>query len=56
MCEHKYVHLDTSRNCESQRHGYNKQWKRIDRFFCEKCLEIETKIRTACEMDEPEWY
>lgn len=56
MCEHKYVLLETIKDCENPRNGYNKSWKRTDLFFCEKCLNYESKVKTACEINKPEWY
>jgi len=56
MCEHKYILLESNKSCESQTYGYNKQWKRESVFFCEKCLDIQTKIQSSCQMDKPEWY
>ncbi len=53
-CDHKFVHLDTSKFTESE--SYNFRFVRIDRFFCEHCLEDRTKVRTECSRDTPEWY
>lgn len=59
-CEHKYVYFDTSRQ-----HGERaccgissaKDWKRIDRFYCEKCLDIKEIVKTAEGYeDKPEWF
>ncbi|KZL88689.1 hypothetical protein [Clostridium magnum] len=60
QCEHKFIHMETSRQ-----HGEDawigvrpgKEWKRIDRFFCEKCLEFKEITKTAmCYEDKPEWF
>jgi hypothetical protein len=37
-CEHKWVHMRKEENVEV---GY-RQWKAVDRFYCEKCLEQKT--------------
>lgn len=59
-CNHKFVHLETVRQ-EGSRPSFGissgQQWKRIDRFFCEKCLEEKKKVRTAEGWEEqPDWW
>ncbi len=54
-CEHKYVYMETVRQCASI--TLKKEWKRIDRFYCEKCLEIKDIIKTApLREKKPEWF
>lgn len=52
--------MDTSRqHCERASLGISsaKEWKRIDRFYCEKCLDIKEKVRTAEGYeDKPDWF
>ena len=45
-CEHKFAHLDTIYKKEHYPGTYCTSYKRIDRFFCEKCLEEREKIKT----------
>jgi hypothetical protein len=56
MCDHKFVHLDTIKKHDTS--GYNTQFIRIDRFFCEKCLEQKEvrKSEYAYSRETPEWY
>lgn len=53
-CEHKFVHFDTLKSKENS--TYQIGWKRIDRFFCEKCLEYKDKEQKEWSRDRPEWY
>jgi len=59
-CEHKFVHMETIKQCgERPSWGFSsgKQWKRTDRFFCEKCLTIQEKVQTAEGWEEkPDWW
>lgn len=55
-CKHKFVFMETIRQ-----HGttayYSISWKRVDRFYCEKCLEIKELIKTAPGYyNKPEWF
>jgi len=58
-CEHKWVFMETARQ-----HGKSScydspavNWRRTDRFYCEKCLEIKEIIKTAPGWeDKPEWF
>ena len=58
-CEHKFVHLETIKE-ESRwvpnTSGQYSPWKRIDRFFCEKCLEISEKRREEYSQKKPDWF
>lgn len=55
MCEHKFIYMETNKS-----HHYdgpfNTHWIRIDRFFCEKCLEYRDKKQEDWSRDKPEWY
>lgn len=57
MCDHKYVHLETTKN--EVHCGNHVTWKKCDRFFCEKCLDIKEIERIekieACK-GRPAWY
>lgn len=58
-CEHKWVFMETAKQV-----GYigsystpSKEWRRIDRFYCEKCLEIkEIKKTVPGRCEKPEWF
>ena len=58
-CEHKYVHLETVKEKPqgiSGTYSYT-DWKRVDRFFCEKCLEVVERTKTASGRGEqPDWF
>ena len=64
-CAHKFVHIETIyRGAKTSQvvafYGankfYAKEYVRIDRFFCEKCLEPQEK-RVECLTDRPpEWW
>ena len=53
-CEHKWVFLETKRIYDHQ--GYNDNFVRIDRFYCEKCLEQKDVRREGYSRATPEWY
>jgi hypothetical protein len=55
QCDHKYVHLETSRWHDSGG-GYQTRWVRIDRFFCERCLKTRELRRDEYSREQPEWY
>lgn len=46
MCDHKWVHFET-RYLYIDNYPGSSQFKRIDRFFCEKCCE-EKVIEKSC--------
>lgn len=55
-CNHKFVHMET---VKKEGHPLCKtlEWKRIDRFYCEKCLEIRSIVKTALgNQGKPEWF
>jgi hypothetical protein len=59
-CEHKYVFIDSSwQKGERPSWGISgeKQWKRVDHFFCEKCLIMNDVTRTAEGWENrPDWF
>lgn len=55
-CDHKYTHLETKREQDINVTGYQIGWRRIDRFFCEKCLKYKDKVREEWSRSEPDWY
>ncbi len=59
-CNHKYVFMETVRQRGERASfgiSHQKDWKRIDRFYCEKCLEIKELVQTAPGYkDKPDWF
>lgn len=56
-CNHKFIHLETEAFSESTGR-YMITWKRIDRFYCEKCLEEKEIIKRHESVDShnlPDW-
>jgi hypothetical protein len=59
-CEHKWVFMETVKQ-RGERASFGispqKEWKRTDRFYCEKCLEIKEIVKTEYGyMDKPDWF
>lgn len=56
-CEHKFVLLDTVKRKVSETYGNS--YKRIDIFFCEKCLEtkeVKKEEYIGYRENIPDWY
>ena len=53
-CEHKWVYMDPKKY--SKYNGYVSTFTRIDKFYCEKCLEIKDIKKEGYDRDTPEWY
>jgi len=53
-CEHKWVYMDSKKY--SQYNGYCSTFTRIDKFYCEKCLEIKEIKKVDSSRDTPDWY
>lgn len=53
-CDHKFVYLETTKHTENS--VYQIGWTRIDRYYCEKCLEYRNKVMEEWSRDKPEWY
>lgn len=55
MCEHKWMYLDTRYICE--KYSYTNSFKRVDRFYCEKCCEIkEVEKYESDSRNVPIWF
>jgi len=54
MCEHKWVLLEVIR--KTGWGSYNTEYIRIDRFYCEKCLEQKNVEKRGYSREVPEWY
>lgn len=54
-CNHKYVHLETAKWIDSSG-TYNNGFFRIDRFFCEKCLDRKEVKKSEWCRETPEWF
>lgn len=60
QCDHKFVYMETVKQ-RGQRPSFGLSstvdWKRIDRFYCEKCLEIKELVKTEYGWkDKPDWW
>jgi hypothetical protein len=56
-CEHKWVFMETVKQAGISAYSETRNWKRIDRFYCEKCLEIrEIKKTEYGWKPKPEWF
>jgi hypothetical protein len=55
LCEHKWTFIETKTKTKSDG-GYNVQWIRVDRFFCEKCLEPRDVIQQDWSREAPHWW
>lgn len=59
-CNHKYMFMETVRQRGERASfgiSHQKDWKRIDRFYCEKCLEIKELVKTSPGYeDKPDWF
>ena len=55
-CEHKWVYMDTKKHYDSAGYGYNIEYTRVDNFHCEKCCEVNSRIRKETCRVEPDWY
>ena len=53
-CSHKFVHLDTAR--WTRYSDYNTKFVRVDKFFCERCLETKELRKEEYSRDTPDWY
>lgn len=54
--EHRYVLLDTGKTSRSDA-GYQIKYQRVDRFFCEVCLETKEIVREEWSSNgPPNWY
>lgn len=54
-CEHKYIHFDTKKNVVSAG-PYQREWTRVDQFFCEHCCDTKIVRKEEYNRDMPEWY
>lgn len=54
QCQHVWRHLETVRWTDFG--NYNSHFHRVDRYFCEKCLETHEKKQDEFSRDTPEWY
>lgn len=54
-CEHRFVHLRTSRRSDCTG-GYTTKFTLVDFFFCERCLEEKSVKKEEYSRDTPEWF
>lgn len=55
MCKHKWVLLQVRKSKEYDGQ-YNTHYKRVDEFFCDRCLEYREKVFEDWKRDPPDWY
>ena len=57
MCEHKWTHFET-RYLLIDNYPASNQFKRIDRFFCEKCCKVKEIVKSCMDWEDrnPEWF
>lgn len=56
QCNHKWVFQDSIYYCQYSCYG-NSEYKRIDTYYCEKCLEQkEILAKCECSREKPYWY
>lgn len=53
-CEHNFQYMGSSKISNSS--GYNIIYKKIDYFYCTKCLEQKEVRKEEYSRDIPEWY
>ncbi len=54
-CEHKFVYIDSKKWIS--RGGYRPfEYTKVNRFFCEKCLQTKEIERKEVSWGEPDWY
>jgi hypothetical protein len=61
LCNHKFVHFDTLYKKTTVGGGnpflpHYSIRKRIDRFFCERCLELKDVIKEQISEYPPDWW
>lgn len=55
-CEHRWIFMETVRQPGYSGYG-SRDWKRIDRFYCEKCLEFKERIqKEQGYKSKPDWF
>lgn len=52
--EHKFIFIESIKRRE--RAGHNDLFRKIDRFFCERCLETREVEKHEYSRDIPDWY
>lgn len=57
MCDHRFVHFET-RYIYIQRKYGSSTFKRLDRFFCEKCCEEKVTEKECQDYEDknPIWF
>ncbi len=53
-CDHKFVHIETIK--KTGRGGYQIEYIKIDRYFCEKCLEQKEIQKREWSDQTPLWW
>ena len=53
-CDHKWQHQETKKRTRYGR--YNSEWIRVDRYYCQNCLEIKELKKSEYSRQCPDWY
>lgn len=54
-CQHKFIYLESKKHKDDRLFGAP-EWRKIDYYFCEKCLKEESKYKYECGWEKPDWY
>lgn len=53
-CDHKYVHLRS--HVSKERGSYNNTYSLTDVYYCERCLDEKTKVKSEDRRQAPDWW
>lgn len=53
-CDHKYIFIESKKKTEEG--SYQIGWKRVDRFYCERCLEQREVVKEEWSREAPAWW
>lgn len=53
-CEHQWVFIESKYSSDPG--AYQICWKRLDRFYCQKCLEQKEVKKQEWDREKPEWF
>ncbi|WP_133051534.1 MULTISPECIES: hypothetical protein [Geobacillus] len=55
-CFHRYEHLETKKQVFEDEESGIKSWRRVDLFYCQRCLWIKERVFKTISQNEPDWY
>jgi hypothetical protein len=59
LCNHRFAHLETKKTDDIVADEHSNcyiHFKRIDIFYCEKCLEYKIKVLEDVAKEQPDWF